>query len=111
MKFCPKCNSKLGIVKRKEGDESVLGLSCKNCGFFEKSSGFTVKESNVESSVAIKVVDSKARDLRSMPTTPAICPKCGSDTAYFWDRQTSSLEKSSTLFLRCTKCDYTWRSS
>ncbi|MFB3042885.1 MAG: hypothetical protein ACE1ZC_01230 [Nitrososphaerales archaeon] len=65
----------------------------------------------MEPSVAIKVVDSKAKDLRSMPTTPAICPKCGSDTAYFWDRQTSSLEKSSTLFLRCTKCDHTWRSS
>lgn len=111
MNFCPKCNARMEVVRRKESNRSVVGLSCRSCGFFKEAEEMKVKETTEGTGMAIKVVDKRAENLRSMPTTPAICPKCGSDTAYFWSGQTSSLEKASPQFFRCTHCSHTWRSS
>ena len=86
-------------------------IVCSSCGYQEKSKLVTVKETTLEDSKSIKVVDSKTRKLQSMPTTKAICSKCGHTSAYFWEKQTSSLEEASTQFFRCAKCEHTWRTS
>ena len=86
-------------------------IVCSSCGYQEKSKLVTVKETTLEDSKSIKVVDSKIRKLQSMPTTKAICSKCGHTSAYFWEKQTSSLEEASTQFFRCAKCEHTWRTS
>ena len=71
----------------------------------------SAEEKKLDDTKNIKVVDSKAQKLQSMPTTKANCHKCGHDSAYFWEKQTSSLEEASTQFFRCAKCEHTWRAS
>ena len=100
----------LAVGKKKDGNKSILGFLCKSCEFFKAIKGLKVKKTSGEHTSPIKIVDKKADKLRSMSTTSAICPKCDSDTAYFWDGQTSSLEQASTQFFRCTTCSHTWRS-
>ena len=86
-------------------------IVCSSCGYQEKSKNITVKEKKLEDSKSIKIVDNKTRKLQSMPTTKATCSKCSHDSAYFWEKQTSSLEEASTQFFRCAKCEHTWRAS
>ena len=115
MKFCPQCNAKMRPKKIIDESSSKTRpksiIICSSCGYKEKSRRVTVKEKKIEDTKNIKVVDSKAQKLQSMPTTKANCHKCGHDSAYFWEKQTSSLEEASTQFFRCAKCEHTWRAS
>ena len=86
-------------------------IVCSSCGYQEKSKHITVKEIKLENSKNIKVVDSKTQKLQAMPTTKAISSKCRHNSAYFWEKQTSSLEEASTQFFRCAKCEHTWRAN
>ncbi|MCD6247845.1 MAG: transcription factor S [Hadesarchaea archaeon] len=108
MKFCPKCGGLL--VPERKGEE--LKLICRGCGqVFEKEeigeytlAQSTRKRGEKEGGPVI-VEGEKA----AMPTTRAVCPKCGHDRAYWWLRQTRGADEPSTRFYKCVKCGHVWR--
>ncbi|MEM3700437.1 MAG: transcription factor S [Candidatus Bathyarchaeia archaeon] len=114
MEFCPKCGSRLVPKKKKTGKESSLALVCPKCGYRKKESS-----EKVEPKVAkviqhkpqelVAVISKEEQKLRTLPTVRVECPKCGNNLAYVWQVQTRGADESSTQFLRCTKCGYTFR--
>lgn len=114
MEFCPKCGSRLVPKKGKTGKESSLFFVCQKCGYKKQS-----PQKKVEPKVAkfiqhkpqqlVAVISKEEQKLRTLPTVKIECPKCGNNTAYVWQVQTRGADESSTQFLRCTKCGYTFR--
>ena len=81
---------------------------CRKCGY----------EKEVESDEKIIVVSKGNRDevpviegenIKTLPTTNAVCPACGNREAFWWLRQLRSADESEVRFFRCTKCGKTWR--
>jgi len=114
MEFCPKCGSRLVPKKGKTGKEASLMLVCPKCGYKKKA-----LSKEVEPKVAkviqhkpqqlVAVIGKEEQKLRTLPTVRIECPKCGNNLAYVWQVQTRGADESSTQFLRCTKCSYTFR--
>ncbi len=114
MEFCPKCGSRLVPKKGKEGKGATLVMACSKCGYKKKA-----PEKKVEPKLAkaaqpnpkqlVAVISKEEQKLRTLPTVRIECPKCGNNTAYVWQVQTRGADESSTQFLRCTKCSYTFR--
>jgi transcription factor S len=90
-----------------------LVFICPKCGYKKQEHG------NVETKVGkviqhdpqqlVAVIGKEEQKLRTLPTVRIECPKCGNNTAYVWQVQTRGADESSTQFLRCTKCSYTFR--
>ncbi len=100
--FCPKCGSIL--LPRKEDKKSFLACSC---GYrTSKLEGPTLIE-KVAKSDAIEVIDK--REFETLPKTKVKCSKCTNKEAYYWLVQTRAGDEPETKFLRCTKCNHTWR--
>ncbi len=114
MEFCPRCGSRLAPKKGKSNSEKSLALVCAKCGYRKQP---TTKK--IEPKVAkviqhkpqelVAVISKEEQKLRTLPTVRIECPKCGNNTAYVWQVQTRGADESSTQFLRCTKCSYTFR--
>jgi transcription factor S len=86
---------------------------CDNCGYSNKPSNQTVKQTTEEelsNANQIKIVGDKEAKLNSLPTTKIECPKCGHNEAFWWFLQTRSGDEPPTQFYRCVKCNHTWRS-
>jgi DNA-directed RNA polymerase subunit M len=114
MEFCPKCGSRLEFKKPDKGKGASLMLVCPKCGYKKQESAKKVEakigkviQHNPQQFVA--VIGKEEQKLRTLPTVRIECPKCGNNTAYVWQVQTRSADESSTQFLRCTKCNYTFR--
>jgi DNA-directed RNA polymerase subunit M len=114
MEFCPKCGSRLEFKKPKTAKAASLMLVCPKCGYEKKESAKKVEpkigkviQHNPQQFVA--VIGKEEQKLRTLPTVRIECPKCGNKTAYVWQVQTRSSDESSTQFMRCTKCDHTFR--
>ena len=113
MEFCPKCGSRLVPRKAKTKEDSIVFARPK-CGYQRKAS-----DKKVEPKIAkliqhrpqelVAVISREEQKLRTLPTVRIECPKCGNNTAYVWQVQTRGADESSTQFLRCTKCEYTFR--
>jgi DNA-directed RNA polymerase subunit M len=115
MEFCPRCGSRLEPKKSKGGKGASLMLVCPKCGYKKQESGKKV-EPKVGKVVIqhdpqqfVAVIGKEEQKLRTLPTVRSECPKCGNNTAYVWQVQTRGADESSTQFLRCTKCNYTFR--
>ena len=115
MEFCPKCGSRLAPKKGKSKNESSIALVCPKCGYRKQAAGKKV-EPKVEKKVIehkpqelVAVIGKEEQKLRTLPTVRVECPKCGNNVAYVWQVQTRGADESSTQFLRCTKCNYTFR--
>jgi len=114
MEFCPKCGSRLEPKKSKSGKETSLFLVCPKDGY-KKTSGQKVEPPKVGKVIhhnpqqLVAVIGKEEQKLRTLPTVRIECPKCGNNTAYVWQVQTRGADESSTQFLRCTKCNYTFR--
>jgi DNA-directed RNA polymerase subunit M len=114
MEFCPKCGSRLTPKKEKTGKETSIFLACPKCGYRKHASG-----KKVEPKVAkviehkpqqlVAVIGKEEQKLRTLPTVRIECPECGNNLAYVWQVQTRGADESSTQFLRCTKCNHTFR--
>ncbi|MBS3106448.1 transcription factor S [Candidatus Woesearchaeota archaeon] len=101
--FCPKCGSIL--LPKREGARKLLACSC---GYKTKDvSQAIVKEEKIEKRKEIEVVDKS--EVETLPLTEAECPQCGNKKAYFWLVQTRASDEPETKFLRCQKCEHTWR--
>ena len=114
MEFCPKCSSRLGFKKPETGKGVSLMRVCLECGYKKEESAKKVEpkigkviQHNPHQFVA--VIGKEEQKLRTFPTIRIECPKCGKYTAYVWQVQTRRTDESSTQFLRCTKCSYTFR--
>jgi DNA-directed RNA polymerase subunit M len=114
MEFCPKCGSRLEPKKGKTQKGAALMLVCPKCGYRKQEKGGKVEpkvakviQHNPQKLVA--VIGKEEQKLRTLPTVRVECPKCGNNLAYVWQVQTRGADESSTQFLRCTKCGYTFR--
>ena len=111
MDFCKECGSRLEPKTIKTGKQIMLVLSCSKCGQKTKEPS----ESKINSKIIahspkqmVSVIDKKTQ-LSTLPTIHVTCSKCGNSDAYAWQVQTRGADESSTQFLRCTKCNYTFR--
>lgn len=114
MEFCPKCGSRLEPKRSGTGKTASLALVCPKCGYKKRKSS-----KKIEPKIAkvikhtpqqlVAVIGKEEQKLHTLPTVRVECPKCKNKTAYVWQVQTRSADESSTQFLRCTKCNYTFR--
>jgi DNA-directed RNA polymerase subunit M len=115
MEFCPKCGSRLAPKKSKSGKGVTLVLACPKCGYKKPAQGKKAESKIVAKVVEptpqqlVAVITKEEQKLRTLPTVRIECPKCGNNTAFVWQVQTRGADESSTQFLRCTKCNYTFR--
>lgn len=114
MEFCPKCGSRLEPKKSKSGSKSSVMLVCPK-GDFKKEESAKKVEPKIAKVIQhtpqqfVAVIGKEEQKLNTLPTVRVECPKCGNNTAYVWQVQTRGADESSTQFLRCTKCSYTFR--
>ena len=114
MEFCPKCGSRLAPKKEETGKKTSVIFICQKCNYKKQ-----VLDEKVEPKVAkvmqrspqklVAVLSKNEQKLRTLPTVRIECAKCGNNSAYVWQVQTRGADESSTQFLRCTKCEYTFR--
>jgi len=112
MDFCLKCGSLLEPKKVKSGNQVMVVLACSKCGEKTKETNENLKIKNKSidhSPKQLVCVLSKKDELSTLPTIQIICPNCGNNSAYAWLVQTRGADESSTQFLRCTGCNYTFR--
>jgi DNA-directed RNA polymerase subunit M len=114
MEFCPRCGSRLEPKKGKKGGEKSLMLACTKCGYRKTSGNRKIEPKIVrviqhKPTQLVAVISKEEQKLRTLPTVRMECPKCGNNLAYVWQVQTRGADESSTQFLRCTKCNYTFR--
>jgi DNA-directed RNA polymerase subunit M len=114
MEFCPKCGSRLEVKKSKTDKEVSLVLICPKCEYKKQESANIVnpkigKVIQHDPQQFVAVIGKEEQKLRTLPTVRIECPECGNNVAYVWQVQTRGADESSTQFLRCTKCNYTFR--
>lgn len=114
MEFCPKCGGRLEPKKNKSGKETSLVLACPKCGYKKPDAGIAIEPKPAKviqhsPQQLVAVIGKEEQKLTTLPTVRVECPKCGNNTAYVWQVQTRGADESSTQFLRCTKCNYTYR--
>jgi transcription factor S len=114
MEFCPKCGSRLEPKKSKSGKDASLILACPKCGY-KKPEGSEAETKMVPKVIQhspqqlVAVIGKEEQKLSTLPTVRIECPRCGNNNAYVWQVQTRGADEYSTQFLRCTKCNYTFR--
>lgn len=102
MLFCPKCKS-IMMPKHDKG-KHVLACSC----------GYKAEAGNVKISESVKKGEQREvaaveKEIEVHPRTEAECPKCKNGEAFTWEVQTRAGDEPPTKFLKCTKCEHTWR--
>ena len=99
--------------KSKTGKKIKISLECLKCGFTKKdtkkgsTNNIIKKKENPQKFVT--VITKEEQKLNILPTLKILCPKCGNNKVYVWQVQTRGGDESSTQFMRCTKCDHTFR--
>ena len=109
MEFCPKCGTRL-IPERKKGEKRTY-LICPKCGYEKKAEAPISTSRFIKPRIheSIVVIGKKEQQIRTLPTAPIECPRCGNREVYVWQVQTRGADESTTQFFRCTKCGYTFR--
>ena len=112
MEFCPKCGSRLIPTKNKTDDKIEITLVCRKGDYTKKIAHMTSKPpipNNENSKKMVTIISRNEQKLKTLPTIKVECPKCANKKAYVWQLQTRGLDESSTQFMRCTRCDHTFR--
>jgi DNA-directed RNA polymerase subunit M len=112
MEFCPNCGTRLVAGSEKKKKIIVFNLVCPKCGFKKRTGdkpAIAPKAIERPPQESIAIIGKEEQKLRTLPTVRIECPKCGNNSAYFWQVQTRGTDESSTQFFRCTKCNYTFR--
>jgi len=91
-----------------------LVLACAKCGYKKPEAGAPLEPKPAKviqhnPAQLVAVIGKEEQKLSTLPTVRVECPKCGNNQAYVWQVQTRGADESSTQFLRCTKCNYTYR--
>ncbi|MHA1742626.1 MAG: transcription factor S [Candidatus Heimdallarchaeota archaeon] len=107
MRFCKKCGN-LMVVERKG---KKVYLVCKKCHKKEQLKGDKVKITEaIHEPKKEALIMGKSDEAGELPKTKIMCPKCGNMEAYWWMQQTRGDDEPPTIFYKCTKCGYSWRS-
>jgi DNA-directed RNA polymerase subunit M len=109
MEFCSACGSRM-VPKKIEGSR-LLQLICPRCEkTLKKIARLPSELVKVHHSPKqfIAVIDRK-ENLSTLPTINAECPSCGNNKAYVWMVQTRGTDESSTQFMGCVECNFTFR--
>ena len=110
MEFCSACGSRL--VPKKVVGSNLLLFICTKCDKTVKknvsSPSELAREINHSPKQFIAVIE-KTEDINILPTIDVECPRCGNNRAFVWQVQIRGNDESSTQFMRCTKCDFTFR--
>ena len=113
MEFCAECGSRLKPIKSHSGNQAMVMLACTKCGQKKpeleanpKLNGKIIEHSPKQ---LVAIIGKEEQELTTMPTIRIDCPRCGNNTANVWLVQTRGSDESSTQFLRCIKCSYTFR--
>jgi DNA-directed RNA polymerase subunit M len=116
MEFCPNCSSFLVPTKTKEGEKVIVVLACSKCGYRKKASAKkaqaqvgTGKVLHPKSKPIVTIISEEDQKMATLPTLKVECPKCGNTLVYVWQVQTRGGDEASTQFMRCTKCNHTFR--
>lgn len=99
MEFCPKCKKLMIYI----GNKAV----CRKCGYEKEVGEQKVVIKSERNKEEIPVIEGE--NVKTLPTTKAICPACGNTEAFWWMRQLRAADESEVRFFRCTKCGKTWR--
>ena len=107
MRFCEKCGNMLVVEKKRKNSYLV----CRKCHRVYKTKGekFRISSAVTEGKKRVIVMSEKDQ-FSELPKTRIICTKCENMEAYWWMQQTRSADEPPTMFYRCTKCGYSWRS-
>lgn len=107
MKFCDKCGNLMLVEKKKKN----AYLVCRKCGrkSILKNEKITITEETHEPRRGI-VIMGKDEGIAELPKTKIMCPKCENMEAFWWMQQTRTADEPPTLFYKCAKCGYSWRS-
>lgn len=107
MEFCTKCSN---LMMVKKGTKNSY-LVCRKCGLKKKIKREKVLISeNLAQKKREIVIMSKGEELAELPKTRIMCPECEHVEAYWWMQQTRAADEPPTIFYRCAKCSYSWRS-
>ena len=107
MKFCEKCGNLLYVEKKRK----AAYLVCRNCHKTTKLKGEKLTISEVSHDNRKKVVLlGKEEQYAELPKIKIMCPRCEHMEAFWWMQQTRSADEPPTLFYKCVKCGYSWRS-
>ena len=109
MKFGPKCGNLMYPDRKRKV------WVCRVCGYEEPFDEEKDKEHTLIKTKVEHKPDEMAyvveKDEKTLPTTKVYCPKCGKVVeAYWWEVQTRAGDEPSTIFYKCKKCGYVWRS-
>ena len=112
MEFCPECGSRLELKKVQVGEDFEVVFACCKCDYKRQGTKKVRPKAteiikNAETSVT--VISEEDQKLTTLPTLKVECPKCGNHLVYVWQVQTRGGDEASTQFMRCTKCEYTFR--
>ncbi|MCW4005579.1 MAG: transcription factor S [Candidatus Bathyarchaeota archaeon] len=114
MEFCPNCGSRLVPKKSEDCDKPVIVLACSKCDYVKQDiskksalTGGKVIQHNLRQQVTI--IGKEDQKMATLPTLRVECPKCGNMEVYVWQVQTRGGDEASTQFMRCTKCNHTFR--
>ncbi len=107
MKFCNKCGNLL-VVKKKSKSTYLV---CRKCGRQTnvKRGKVVISEVSHQQKKDI-IVMGKDEGVSELPKTKIICPECENGEANWWMQQTRAADEPPTIFYKCTKCGYSWRS-
>lgn len=86
-------------------------LVCRKCGktIKLKKEKIAITESVQEAKKGI-IVMGKDEVVGELPKTKVMCPECEHVEAFWWMQQTRAADEPPTLFYKCCKCGYSWRS-
>jgi len=113
MDFCSKCGSRLIPKKTKTEKDIKISFECRKGDYIKEETVKTlltpVLKTKENPKKKVVVISKKEQKLKTLPTIKVECPKCGNKKAYVWQVQTRGVDESSTQFIRCTKCNHTFR--
>ena len=95
------------ICEKKE-KEAIFHLVCPKCGYTKYAGDKpSVIPKVIERSLQepIAIIGKEEQKLRTLPTVRVECPKCGNNTAFAWQVQTTP----AYFMHKCTKCEYSFR--
>lgn len=91
----------------------MIMMSCTKCGQkkpeAEANTKFNGKFIEHGPKQFVAVIGKEEQGLTTLPTIQVECPRCGNNTVNVWQVQTRGSDESSTQFLRCIRCGYTYR--
>lgn len=93
------------MMPKKTGSKVVM--ACTQCNLIDSNVEATVISEKSHGKHKIEVMDPSKE--AKLPLTDEQCPKCSHKKAYYWLVQTRAADESATKFMKCEKCEHTWR--